>query len=58
MAYGTTCPVCGDTVDNIEYNFARGMCKCCVEEEDQRGIRRREVAKIMNAKYEQMKLEV
>ena len=49
MAYGNTCPVCGDTVDNIEYSFAHGMCKSCVIEEEQREIRQREVTKIMNA---------
>lgn len=58
MAYGNTCPVCGDTVDNIEYSFAHGMCKSCVIEEEQRAVRQIEVTKIMNAEYEQMELEV
>ena len=30
MAYGRTCPVCGATVDNNEYDYTKDMCKDCV----------------------------
>lgn len=58
MAYGNCCPVCGGTVDNNEYDFAKDMCKECAIEQEMEDIRRTDVAKIMNATYEQMVLEV
>ena len=58
MAYGKECPICGGTVDNNEYDFAKDMCKDCVIEQEQEDIRRTEVAKIMNSDFEQMELEV
>lgn len=58
MAYGRTCPVCGATVDNNEYDYGKDMCKDCVIEQEQKDIRRTEVAKIMNSEYEQIALEV
>lgn len=58
MAYGNRCSVCGGLVDNNEYNFAKDMCKECVDEQEQEEVRRTEVAKIMNSDFEQMVLEV
>lgn len=58
MAYGRTCPVCGGTVDNNEYDYTKDMCKDCVFEEEMQEIRRTEVVKIMKANYEQMTLGV
>ena len=58
MAYGRTCPECGATVDNNEYDYTKDMCKDCAVEQEQEDIRRTEVAKIMNADFEQMVLEV
>lgn len=58
MAYGKTCPVCGATVDNNEYDYAKDMCKECVIEQEQEEIRQSEVARLMNAECEQMVLEV
>ena len=58
MAYGKYCPVCHGMVDNSEYNFVKDMCKDCVTEREFEDIRRADVAKIMNSKYEQMALEV
>lgn len=57
MAYGKTCPVCGAMVDNVEFNYLHGMCIECAAEQEQEEIRRSEVAKIMNAEFEQMRLE-
>lgn len=58
MAYGRTCPVCGATVDNNEYDYTKDMCKDCVIEQEMEDIRRTDIAKIMNSNFEQMKLEV
>lgn len=58
MAYGRTCPVCGGTVDNNEYDYTKDMCKDCAFNEEMEDIQRTEVAKIMNSDYEQMALEV
>lgn len=58
MAYGNYCPVCRGIVDNSEYDFYNDMCKECVTERELEDIRRTDVAKIMNSKYEQMALEV
>lgn len=58
MAYGFECRVCGAMVDNNEYDFAADMCKECAIEQEMEDIRRTDVAKIMNARYEQMVLEV
>lgn len=58
MAYGRSCPVCGGTVDNNEYDFSRDMCKECVIEQEQEELRRAEVEKIMNSEFKQMALEV
>ncbi len=58
MAYGKKCPVCGGTVDNNEYDYVKDMCKECAAEQEQEEIRRSEVARLMNAKSEQMVLEV
>ncbi len=58
MAYGNHCRICGGTVDNNEYDFAKDMCKECAIEQEQEDIRRTEVAKIMNSDFEQMELEV
>lgn len=35
MAYGIYCSVCGGTVDNNEFNFAKDMCKECASEQEQ-----------------------
>lgn len=58
MAYGNCCPICGGTVDNNEFDFSKGICKECAIEQEMEDIRRTDVAKIMNARYEQMVLEV
>lgn len=58
MAYGRTCPICGGTVDNNEYDFAKDMCKDCAIEKEMEETRSADVAKIMNADFEQMVLEV
>lgn len=58
MAYGNYCPVCGGTVDNNEYDFAKDMCKECAEEQEQEDIRKTEVTKLMNSDFKQMVLEV
>lgn len=58
MTYGHECKICGATVDNIEYDFSKDMCKECVIEKEQEDIRRTEVAKMMNSEFEQMTLEV
>lgn len=58
MAYGNHCRICGGTVDNNEYDFAKDMCKECTIEQEQEDIRRTEVAKIMNSDFKQMELEV
>lgn len=58
MAYGITCPKCGATVDNNEYDYARDMCRDCVIEEEMEERRRDDVRRIMNAPCEQMVLEV
>lgn len=58
MAYGKTCPICGGTVDNNEYDFTKDMCKECVVEQEMEDIRRTDVAKIMNSEFEQIALEV
>lgn len=50
MAYGKKCPSCGGIVDNSEFNFLKGICKECAEEQEQEEIRRIEVARIMNSK--------
>ncbi len=58
MAYGNYCCVCGGTVDNNEYDFAKDMCKECAIEQEQEENRRSEVARLLNADCEQMVLEV
>ena len=58
MAYGKECPICGSTVDNNEYDFAKDMCKECAIEQEQEDIRRTGVARLMNSDFEQMELEV
>ncbi len=58
MAYGKKCPVCGGTVDSNEYDYVKDMCKECVAWQEQEEIKRSEVARLMNAKSEQMVLEV
>lgn len=58
MAYGIECPVCGITVDNNEFAYSKGMCKECVEAQEQEDVRRTELAKMMNSDCEQMTLEV
>ncbi|HIW82673.1 MAG TPA: hypothetical protein H9742_14325 [Candidatus Acetatifactor stercoripullorum] len=58
MAYGNYCSVCGGTVDNVEFDFARNMCKECVIEQEKEELRRTEVSKILNSDFEQMVLEV
>lgn len=57
MAYGRYCPICGGTVDNNEFNFAKDMCKECVVEEELREIRATEVNRLLNGESEQMELE-
>lgn len=57
MAYGNYYPICGGIVDNNEFNFAKGMCKECVVEEEIREIRTIEVNRFLNGESEQMKLE-
>lgn len=57
MAYGNHCCICGGTVDNNEYDFAKDMCKECAIEQEQECIRRTEVARIMNAEFKQMCME-
>lgn len=58
MSYGNYCSVCGGMVDNNEYNFVKDMCKECAEAQEQEDIRQSEVARLMNAKCEQMVMEV
>lgn len=58
MAYGITCPICGGTVDNNEYDYTKDMCKDCAVEQEMEDIRRTDVAKIMNSDFEQILLEV
>lgn len=58
MAYGNYCPVCKSMVDYIEFDFTKKMCKECVSEQEQEDIRRAKVAQLMNAKCEQMIMEV
>lgn len=58
MAYGNVCPVCGATVDNNEYDYTKDMCKECVIEQEMEEKRRTDVARMMNADFEQMTLEV
>ena len=58
MAYGFECKVCGATVDNNEFDFAADMCKDCAIEQEMEERRRTDVARIMNANFEQMVLEV
>lgn len=58
MAYGKECPICGGTVDNNEYDYSKDMCKECAVEHEQEEIRRSEVARLLNADYEQMAMEV
>lgn len=58
MAYGKECPICGGTVDNNEYDYSKDMCKECAVEQEQEEIRRSEVARLLNADCEQMRLEV
>lgn len=57
MAYGKYCPICGGTVDNNEFNFAKDMCKECAVEEELREIKAAEVNRLLNGESEQMKLE-
>ena len=57
MAYGNYCRCCGGTVDNSEYDFTKDMCKECVVEKEMEDIRRADIAKIMNAEFEQIRLE-
>lgn len=58
MAYGIECHICGGTVDNNEYDYSKDMCKECAVEQEQEEIRRSEVARLLNADCEQMRLEV
>lgn len=57
MAYGKCCPVCGATVDNNEYDYAKDMCDECSEEHERKQIKRAEVAKLMKSEGVQMRLE-
>ena len=58
MAFGRICPICGGTVDNNEYDYTKDMCKECVIEQEMEEKRRTDVARMMNANFEQMTLEV
>ena len=58
MAFGNYCPKCRGIVDNNEFDYRKGLCKECIEEEEQKEHKRAEVAKIMNSDFEQMVLEV
>ena len=57
MAYGNYCCVCGGTVDNNEYDFAKDMCKECAEEQEQKSIRHLELARMLNSEFKQMCME-
>lgn len=52
MAYGIYCSVCGGTVDNNEFDFAKDMCKECVSEQEHEGTR------LNNAESENIVMEV
>ena len=58
MAYGKECPVCGAMVDNNEFDYCRGVCKDCSDEQDIMNRRQIIIAKMMSSKCEQMVLEV
>lgn len=58
MAYGKECPVCGAMVDNIEFDYQRGICKDCSDEQDRKDQHQIVISKLMNSKCEQMVLEV
>lgn len=58
MAYGKECPVCGAMVDNNEFDYQRGICKECSDEQDSKNQRQIVIAKMMNSKCDQIVLEV
>ena len=58
MAFGKICPICGGTVDNNEYDYTKDMCKECAIEQEMEEKRRTDVARMMNADFKQMTLEV
>lgn len=58
MAYGKECPACGAMVDNNEFDYTRGVCKDCSDEQDSKNNRQTIIAKMMSSKCEQMVLEV
>lgn len=58
MAYGKECPACGAMVDNNEFDYTRGVCKDCSDEQDSKNHRQTIIAKMMSSKCEQMVLEV
>lgn len=58
MAYGKECPVCGAMVDNNEFDYTRGICKDCSDEQDRKDQRQIAISKLMRSKCEQMVLEV
>lgn len=58
MAYGKECPVCGAMVDNNEFDYQRGICKDCSNEQDRKDQHQIVISKMMNSKFEQMALEV
>ena len=58
MAYGKECPVCGAMVDNNEFDYARGICKDCSEEQGSKNQRQIIITKMMSSRCEQMVLEV
>lgn len=58
MAFGRECPVCGAMVDNNEFDYQRGICKDCSDEQDSENQRQIIITKMMSSKCEQMVLEV
>ena len=58
MAYGIECPGCGAMVDNNEFDYTRGICKDCSDEQDRKDQHQIAISKLMRSKCEQMVLEV
>lgn len=58
MAYGNYCPVCGGTVDNVEFSYHRGMCKDCAADQDRKDAETIETVKLMRTRHQKIIMEV
>lgn len=58
MAYGMYCQKCCGTVDRNEYDYAKDMCRECVQEMEQKELNKSKFDALFDLEFEQMNINL